>query len=316
EFARAGLEVRLPVVDLDVRHEEVVAQTEVERQLAVDAPVVLNVRAVFGTPLADDALHQSASDGGRIAQRESRKRKAGVRSNRAGYRAAAAVGSDGRLKVEIADDVVHVENVAPPSRQTRAHLQRVRPARVRQVVEELERVQEGQQRLIRVRAQVANVAWRKLNLRHGRRRVGDVDAGDADRLRQIRACVNRSHFESDTAEADAGFIQPARVESVGVVERQALRANQTGSRAEGRPGIAVRQGRRQETMSALEAIPPEEVIVLGNVVVNLGVELIVFASQHGIVEEVVDDLPIRRFRPGDVRLWIELLDDGLRRRVE
>lgn len=119
----------------------------------------------------------------------------------------------------------------------------MRPARVRHVVEELEGVQESQQRLVRVRAQVADVAriiLAESDLRHGRRRVGDVDAGDADRLGLVRACVNRSHLESDAAEADAGFIQPARAEGVSVVERQTLPANQTVSRAECRPGVAVR----------------------------------------------------------------------------
>lgn len=54
-------------------------------------------------------------------------------------------------------------------------------------------------------------------------------------------------------------------------------------------------------MGALEAVPAEEVIVLRKVVVNLHVELIVFPSQHGVEEKVVDGLPVRRPRPGDVR---------------
>lgn len=101
-----------------------------------------------------------------------------------------------------------------------------------------------------------------------------------------------------------------------VVESQTLPANQTVSRAECRPRVAVRQGRGQKTMGAFEAVPAEEVIVLRKVVVNLYVELVVFASQHWVEEKIIDGLPVRRPRPGDVRHGVELINDGLRRRVE
>src|SRR5262249_37816254 len=143
------------------------------------------------------------------------------------------------------------------------------------------------------------------------------DAWNAAGLGEVCASVNRSHLEGDAAEADAKFIQPTRAESVGVVERQALCANQTGSRAEGSSRVAVRQRRRQETVGALEAVSAKEVIVLRKVVVDLGVELIVFAPEYWIKKGVVEDMPVfRGLRRGDVRRRIELPNDSLRRRVE
>src|SRR5262249_51886416 len=233
----------------------------------------------------------------------------------AGHGRAAAVGGEGRLKVELSDDVVHVENVAPPPRQVGAHLQRVLTPRVGQVVEPLKGVEESQQRLVRVRAEIADVAGGKGDLRHCRRRVGDIDAGNPDALCQVRAGVDRGHFEGDAAESEAKFVQPARAEGVGVVERQTLRANQTGPRAERKSGVAVRQRRRQETVCAFETVPSEEVILLRKVIVNLAVELIVLTLEHGVIKKVVDDLPVRRFPSGDIRQRIEFLNDGFSRRI-
>src|SRR5207248_11539168 len=92
----------------------------------------------------------------------------------------------------------------------------------------------------------------------------------------------------DRAPAEPEFVQPAVLERVRVVERQALRFDVAVAGAEGESGVAMRQRRRQEPVRLLIAVADEEAVVLSQVVIDLRVELVVFARQSRIDQIVVD----------------------------
>ena len=100
------------------------------------------------------------------------------------------------------------------------------------VVEDLEVVLVGDERLVAVGAQVPDVLERQL--RHRRRHVVEVDAGEADRRGRVGAVVDRRHEELDRRPAEPELVQPVRAQGVRVVERQALRLDVAVAGAEGR----------------------------------------------------------------------------------
>ena len=110
------------------------------------------------------------------------------------------------------------------------------------VVEDLEVVLVGDERLVAVGAEVADVL--EPELRHRRRHRVQVDAREAHRLRRVGAEVDRRHEELDRRPAEAELVQPAAAQRVRVVERQALRLDVAVAGAERRARVAVRQRRR------------------------------------------------------------------------
>ena len=103
----------------------------------------------------------------------------------------------------------------------------------------------------------------------------EVDARDADRLRDVGAVVDRRHEELDRAPAEAELVQPVRAEGVGVVEREALRLDVAVAGAEREAGVAVRQRRRQDAVRLLVAVAAEEAVVRRQLVIDLDVDLVV-----------------------------------------
>ena len=169
---RAGrhVEVRLPVVDLDPRRIDVVAQPEVHGQLVAEAEVVLDVhrdlRPLLGV---GDRVEQVAVLGVHETEHEARHVESGRAVDRAAGRLAGAVRRHVVVEAEVADDRVGVEDFPRSKRQAAAHLQRVLAAAPGDVVEDLEVVLVGDERLVAVGAQVADVL--EGELRHRRRRV-------------------------------------------------------------------------------------------------------------------------------------------------
>src|SRR6185503_16930435 len=94
---------------------------------------------------------------------------------------------------EGADDRVGVQDLTRAQREAAAELQSVLAGDLGDAVEDLEVVLVGDQRLVAVRAQVADVL--EGQLRHPGRRIVQVDPGDADGRRGILQVVDRRHEE-------------------------------------------------------------------------------------------------------------------------
>src|SRR5205823_9309583 len=73
----------------------------------------------------------------------------------------------------------------------------------------------------------------------------------------------------------------------------------------------MRQRCGQKLFRTLEAVAREELVFLGNAMVDFDVELVVLPLESGVVEKVVDDLPRGGPLPGYIRRRIELVDDVL-----
>src|SRR5438270_13226867 len=71
----------------------------------------------------------------------------------------------------------------------------------------------------------------------------------------------------------------------------------------------MRQRCGQKLFRTLEAVAREELVLLGNAMVDFDVELIVLPLERGVVEKVIDDLPRRGALPGHIRRRIELVAD-------
>ena len=81
-----------------------------------------------------------------------------------------------------------------------------------------------------------------VELRHRRRRVVQIDPGQADRVGRIGQVVDRRHEELDRRPAEAELVQPVHAERLRVVEREALALDVAFAGAEGRARVTVRQG--------------------------------------------------------------------------
>ena len=149
ELAGGHVEVRLTVVDLHPGHVHLVAQAEVQRQLGVDAEVVLQVDGVLG-PLLGVGLRveQVAGLGGGVAEEEARHVEACAAVDRAAHGLARAVRGHVVVEAEVADDGVGVQDLARAEGHAAAQLERVLALDPRDVVEDLEVVLVGDQRLV------------------------------------------------------------------------------------------------------------------------------------------------------------------------
>ena len=190
------------------------------------------------------------------------------------------------------------------------------PGHARDVVEDLEVVLVGDERLIAIGPETSRAAVLEHDLAERRRRVIQVHAGNADALREILAVVDRRHEELDLRPAEAELVEPfPRPEGVGVVERESLRLDVAVTGAEGEASVTVLQRRRQEAVRLLVAVADEETVVAAEIVIDFRVDLIVVAFERGIDQIVVDGLSCRAALTGSVWRWIELLDDAARRGV-
>src|SRR5439155_17745880 len=114
----------------------------------------------------------------------------------------------------------------------------------------------------------------------------------------------------EAAESEPELIQQPRCERVGVVNGQALGANQAGAGAEGESGVAIRKRRRETPLRALQAIPDERSVVGCEILVHLDVELVIVSRLRRIAEKVIDGLPgRRRTLSGNVGQRVQLVDD-------
>ena len=139
--------------------------------------------------------------------------------------------------------------------------------------------------------------------------------GMPDRLRGVGPVVDRGHEELDRAPADAELVQQVRAERVRVVEREPLRLDVAFAGAEGEPGVAVRQRRRQDAVRLLVAVAPEEAVGRRQHVIDLEVDLVVLALQRRVDQVVVDRLAGGAARPGGVGFGNQLVQDVLGRRI-
>ncbi len=105
------------------------------------------------------------------------------------------------------------------------------------------------------------------------------------------------------------------IKGVGIVQRQALRADEPGAVAASAAGVAVGQRGGQKLLRTLEAVASEELVLLGNAVVDFNVELIVLPLESRVIEKVVDDLPGGGPLPAHIRGRVELVDDVLADRI-
>ena len=183
------------------------------------------------------------------------------------------------------------------------------------VVEDLEIVLVRDERLVAVRPEMPRPSVLKLNLRHRRRHVIQIDAGDPDRRRRVLQVVDRRHEELHRAPAESELVEPPGVERVRVVEGEALRLDVAVAGAEGNARVAVRQRRRQVPVRLLIAVAHEEPVVRRQRVIDLHVELIVLPRERRVDQVVVDGLAVRAARACSVRCRIQLRQDGFRGRV-
>ena len=316
EAAGRRVEVRLLVVHLDPRNEQVVADAGVHRQPIGHADVVLDVRRDLGPDFRIGAgIEQRAARIAGEAEEEAREVEAAVVDERAPARDARAVRRQVLVEVEASDDRVGVQDLARAMRPRAAGAQRLLAHHVRHVVVDLEVVLVRDERLIAVRAHVPHAAVVEHDLR---KRGGDlvqVDARDADRLREVLLVVDRRHEELDRAPAEAELVQQTRAERVRIVEGESLRLDVAVARAEGEARVAVRQRRRQDAMRFLVAVAREEAVVRRQPMIDLEIDLVVEPRQRRVDQVVVDRLPVRSDRPAGVRFGNDLAEHLRRHRI-
>ena len=238
------VEVRLAVVDLDPGHVDVPAQAGVDGQLVGDAEVVLQVEGVFRPRLGVGlGVEQVARLRRRVAEQEAGHVEAGGRVDGA----AAAWPAQFEVWLLLNPKLPTMVSAFRISRERSVTLP---PAfSVWRPFSQVTLSKNWKSFWLVISGWLLlaprfRMFW-NAELRHRRRRLVQVDAGDADRRRRVGPVVDRRHEELDLVDAEAELVQPARAERVGVVERHALRVDVALAGAERRARVAVRQRRRQ-----------------------------------------------------------------------
>ena len=287
DLARVEVEVAEAVLGLGLRRRHHVGQAHRHREAAVDAPGVVDEPAVLLPPASLHRALELVVAPARRGQAEQQARHGGAA--RGVERVVGEAGRERARERKLPRQGRVTEQVELHRPHRRAHVEGVRPLHHRRGVGVVEHVRAA---LERREAAVADAD--EVLDRHARQRrrlvVPEIGPGNAEFARLVREVPERRDVVEHAVVARRELVDHVVAEHVGVRQRDVscLGLERLVAREAAR-GPEVGQAGRQVLLRLLDAEPPEEPVVVAQVVVDAQVALVVVERLHRVRQVVAGE---------------------------